>query len=109
MKWCNTSSPPTLHIRRLGQYGHVHVSRNQYHPYEMYEKSKYLKDESLFPHFQNAVLALWQLKKTRNPRLQHELTKILHQEQLPRAKLIDQLTWCVQMTPPQFQLCWPSV
>ena len=108
-KWNAKKSPPVLHCNRVGFYGHFVVSPNQYSPYEMFNKTKYLKDPKLFPLFQQAVLALWQSKNTTDPKLTAELLAAQNSKQLPRYVIIDQLTWCVQNTPPQFQLYWPSV
>lgn len=108
-KWNPKKSPPILHCRRLGQHGCAVVSPNQYSPYELFYKSKYLKDPELFPLFQKAVLALWQSKYTTNPKLQAQLLRDQSSSKLSHQTIIDQLTWCIQNSPPQFQLLWPSV
>ena len=110
LKWNAQSSPPVLHTARLCAHGLVKVATNQCHPYELFQKSRYLNDPSLFIHFQSSVLALWQIKNTKEPKLIKDLSKKIYQNQRLSAKMLkDQLTWCVQMSPPQFQLCWPSV
>ena len=109
IEWHSKKSPPILHCELLGQHKLNIASPNQYSPYEMFSKSKYLSKPELFVLFQKAVLALWQSKYTTNPKLQAQLLKDQTSAELPRAIIIDQLTWCVQNTPPQFQLLWPSV
>ena len=108
-KWNAKKSPAILHCNRLGFYGYFEVSSDQYSPYEMFSKTKYLQNPELFPLFQQAVLALWQSKNTTDPKLTAELLAAQNSKKLPRHILIDQLRWCVQNTPPQFQLYWPSV
>ena len=108
-QWNPKTSPPILHCNRLGYFGYCQVSPNQYSPYEMFSKTKYLQNPEFFPSFQKAVLALWQCKSTTDPILTAELLKAQNSMKLCRQIIIDQLRWCVQNTPPQFQLCWPSV
>ena len=109
MKWNQKKSPPILHCQRLGQHQITMVSPNQYSPYELFEKSTYLKNPELFPLFQKAVLALWQNKQTTNPSLQSKLLADQKSDKLSHRLIIDQLSWCIQNSPPQFQLLWPSV
>lgn len=109
-KWNQKKSPPILHCGRFGQHGLSVVSLNQYSPYELFEKSTYLKNLDYFPIFQKVVLALWQSNQTTNPSLQAKLLEDQKgTDSLSRAIIIDQLSWCIQNSPPQFQLLWPSV
>ena len=108
-KWDSIKSPPILHRSRKGKYNLATVSMNQYHPYELYSKSKYLTKPESFIIIQQFVLALWQLHNTTNPILTAELLQAQKSDKLSREEIIDQLRWCIQNSEARFQLCWPSV
>lgn len=111
IKYCIKNSPETLHTVRLGQYQVFEVSRNQYSPYELFKKSHWLKDPKYDAYFMSAVQALWKKPGTNSMALRIELNKKFKNDKfgLNREKLIEILTWCVQNSPPSFQLDWISV
>ena len=109
IQWDPIKSPPILHRRRKAKNSITTLAYNQYHPYEMFSKTKYLKQPALFPYFRKAMLALWQSRNTKDPLLKAQLLDDQRSKALPRSVLIDQLKYCVQNTPKEFQLCWPSV
>ena len=109
LKWNILKSPPVLHRSRKGQYNLMTVSPNQYHPYELFFKSKYLHQPKYFKIIQTFVLAFWQTHNTTNPVLIAELLKAQQSDELTRAEIIDQFRWCIQNSAARFQLCWPSV
>lgn len=109
MKWNKSKSPPILNTTRVGKYTLFTVSYNQYHPYELFAKSKYLQDPEIFPFFQQFVLSLWQLRYTTSSHLLADLLRQQFNHKISRREMIDELAWCVQNSAPRFQLCWPSV
>lgn len=109
LKW-DIHSPPVLATPRFGQYGRCIVATNQYDPYTMFKNTAFLKQRRLFPYFQKAVFAIWRLDKTKIGKLKAKLKQDIDQSpHLTIDILTAQLRWCIQATPPQFQLSWPSV
>ena len=109
LKWDQDESPPTLHVSRTGMYGLVTVSPKLYAPYELMAKSKLLRTKKLYPAFQRAMLALWQIKETKTPSLKRELRRKRNQSELSEEDFKDQLKWLVQHSHSYFQLHWISV
>lgn len=109
IRWDPEWSPPILKYKRISSTSHQEISQTQLSPYELYQESVYLSNPIYFKELQRFVLALWQDKLTTNTLLAAELLEQQESKLIKRAEIIEHLTWCVQQSPPRFQLCWPSV
>ena len=109
LRWHPTKSPPILHRSRRGQFNLMTASLNQYHPQELYYRSRHLCHKETFNAIQAFVLALWQLRNTTNTVLVAQLLQAQKSNIISREDIIDQLRWCIQNCDKRFQLSWPSV
>ena len=109
LRWDHVESPPLLNVPRTGPLNLIIVSPKQYDPFKLMNQSKLLRTKKLYSAFQTSVLALWQIRDTKDPALKRELVAKRRQCDLSEEDLKDQLRWLVQHSHSYFQLYWISV
>ena len=108
IEWDKTS-PPILNEPKIDSEGMQIISNTELDPYKLFEESLYLSNPKYFKEIQRWVIALWQLEETSDEMLIAELLQQQQSNIMTTLDIIKQLTWCIQQTPPRFQLCWIGV